>query len=106
MLGDLAQPESFSWVPRGAIMENPVAVVTGGGRNIGRAIALQLARESASLVVAGPAMDDLETTAAEVRALGRNCLSLEVDVRSEEQVQSMIRKAGLTFGRVDVLVNN
>src|SRR5688572_5797764 len=87
-------------------MDRAAAVITGGGRNIGRAIALQLAREGMSVVVAGPDSSDLETTAAEVRAVGHTALPLVTDVRDEEQVHALMRKATLTFGRIDVLVNN
>jgi NAD(P)-dependent dehydrogenase (short-subunit alcohol dehydrogenase family) len=85
---------------------SPVAIVTGGGRAIGKTIALRLARDGHDVVVAGPQLHELQATVAEVEALGRRALAVVTDVRYEEQVQAMATQARQHFGRIDVLVNN
>jgi NAD(P)-dependent dehydrogenase (short-subunit alcohol dehydrogenase family) len=86
--------------------ELPVAIVTGGGRAIGRRISLELARAGHDLVVAGPIADEIQAVAGEIRASGRQALPLIVDVTREEQVQEMAARTLAEYGRVDVLVNN
>src|SRR5262245_4289555 len=83
-----------------------VAVVTGAGRGIGRAIALAFAREGADLVLAARTVPELESVAGEVRAIGRRALVLRADVTLEEDVEQLARAAHAEFERVDVLVNN
>jgi len=83
-----------------------IAVVTGGGRGIGKEIALALAREGADVVVSGRQRDVLEKTAAEIQALGRRAVVALADVTSESQVSEMFDSAIQAFGRVDILVNN
>jgi NAD(P)-dependent dehydrogenase (short-subunit alcohol dehydrogenase family) len=84
----------------------PIAIVTGGGRNIGKTIALRLARDGYDLVLAGPEPGHLEATAEEIRALKRKCVPLVTDIRHEAQVHAMAEKSLGAFGHVDVLVNN
>jgi NAD(P)-dependent dehydrogenase (short-subunit alcohol dehydrogenase family) len=84
----------------------PVAFVTGGGRNLGKQIALRLARDGHDIAVAGPDRNELEQAAAEVQALGRRGLALGMDVRFEPQVAKAVERTRATFGRIDVLVNN
>ena len=88
------------------LLAGRVAVVTGGGRAIGRAVALRLARDGADLVLAGPDAAELEAVASEVAALGRRALPLVADVTREDQVAHMAAEARRAFGRIDVLVNN
>lgn len=88
-------------------LKGRVALVTGSGRNIGRAIALGLARAGADLVVhARASRDEVESVAAEARALGRRALPFLVDVRDEPGVRQMIATATGELGTVDVLVNS
>jgi NAD(P)-dependent dehydrogenase (short-subunit alcohol dehydrogenase family) len=87
-------------------LQGQVAVVTGGGRAIGKVIALRLARDGADLVLAGPDRAELESAAAEVEALGRRALPVVTDVTREEQVSAMAARALEALGRIDVLVNN
>jgi NAD(P)-dependent dehydrogenase (short-subunit alcohol dehydrogenase family) len=83
-----------------------VVLVTGGGRAIGKTIALRLARGGADVVVAGPDRAELEAAAGEIRALGRRTLAVVADVTREEQVEAMAAAAQQALGRIDVLVNN
>jgi NAD(P)-dependent dehydrogenase (short-subunit alcohol dehydrogenase family) len=88
------------------MLQGQVAVVTGGGRALGKTIALRLAQAGADLVLAGPNRAELETAAAEVEALGRRALPVVTDVTREEQVGAMAARALEALGRIDVLVNN
>jgi gluconate 5-dehydrogenase len=83
-----------------------VALVTGAGRGIGRAIALGFAEAGANLVLAARSAEQIEVVAAEVRALGRQALAVPTDVADGEQVEAMIERVGAEHGRLDVLVNN
>jgi NAD(P)-dependent dehydrogenase (short-subunit alcohol dehydrogenase family) len=87
-------------------MEPRLAIVTGGGRAIGRTIALRLAQAGYNIVVAGPTEAELAGVAAEIDALGRRGLAVVLDVTKEEQVVAMTERARDEFGRIDVLVNN
>src|SRR5580693_9971873 len=94
-------------------LENRVALVTGSSRGIGRALALRLAREGASVVITGKSESGTEklpgsihTVAAEVEAAGGSALPVRVDVRHEDEVKAMIDAAVERFGRLDILVNN
>jgi NAD(P)-dependent dehydrogenase (short-subunit alcohol dehydrogenase family) len=84
----------------------PVAFVTGGGRNLGRQIALRLAGDGHDIAVAGPDRDELEQTASAIGALGSRGLALAMDVRFELQVSKAVERAWRALGRIDVLVNN
>jgi NAD(P)-dependent dehydrogenase (short-subunit alcohol dehydrogenase family) len=85
---------------------NQTAIVTGGGRGIGKAISLALAREGASVVVSGRNKEVLEGTANEIRALGIASLAIVTDVTDESQVTGLINGTLEEFGRIDILVNN
>ncbi len=83
-----------------------IALITGGGRGIGRAIALGYAREGADLVLAARTMSEIDAVAEEIRALGRRALTVPCDVADETQVKETVARALAEFGRVDILVNN
>ena len=87
-------------------LQNKIAVVTGGGRGIGKEIALALAREGADVLVSGRQKDVLEQTVSEIENLGRRAMLTVTDVSNESQVNEMIDVATQTFGKVDILVNN
>jgi NAD(P)-dependent dehydrogenase (short-subunit alcohol dehydrogenase family) len=88
-------------------LDGKVALVTGSGRNIGRATVLKLAAEGASVVVNSRANhQEAEAVAAEARALGVKALSLIADVAKKTEVDRMLARAMSEFGRVDILVNN
>jgi NAD(P)-dependent dehydrogenase (short-subunit alcohol dehydrogenase family) len=88
------------------MIKQPVAMVTGGGRGLGQAIALRLARAGMVIVTCALEGDELQQTAAEIEKLGGKCLSRVTDVNQEEQVQVLVEETRLAFGRIDVLVNN
>jgi len=88
----------------GPRFNDKVALVTGGGGGIGRATALLLAEEKAKVAVADLKLDDAEQTATLIRQDGGEALAIEVDVREESSVATMINTASTTFGSIDVLV--
>jgi len=88
-------------------LKNQVALVTGAGRRIGRAIALTLARAGADVVVNfNQSQACAKTTAREIAALGGRVLAIRADVSFPQQVQAMFRTVEKKFGRLDILVNN
>lgn len=87
-------------------LQDKVAIVTGSGRGIGRAIALGFAAEGARLVVADVRQDLAESTAAEIQSGGAQALALVVDVTQQEHLQLMVEAAVERFGRLDILHNN
>ncbi|MEW6636829.1 MAG: 3-oxoacyl-[acyl-carrier-protein] reductase [Actinomycetota bacterium] len=89
------------------IEEGRVAIVTGGGRGLGRAIVLRLAREGANVVVSYRSNDEAARETAEaVREAGAKCELVKGDVASPEDVKALFGAASETFGRLDILVNN
>jgi NAD(P)-dependent dehydrogenase (short-subunit alcohol dehydrogenase family) len=87
-------------------LEGKIAIVTGGSKGIGRAIALAYAEHGADLVLAARRPGPLEETAAEVRALGRRCVTISADMALDADVEAVARTAMDAFGGVDILVNN
>jgi L-rhamnose 1-dehydrogenase len=83
-----------------------VAIITGAGRGLGRAIALGYAREGAHVAVADLDPATAARTADEVRALGRRALAVPVDVTQRPQVEAMVERVVAELGRVDILVSN
>jgi 3-oxoacyl-[acyl-carrier protein] reductase len=87
-------------------LRDKVAIVTGGGRGIGRAVALGFAREGANLVVCGRNLSDLEDVCWEAGSLGTSVLPIRADVSNELEVEAMVQEALNVFKKVDILVNN
>ena len=88
-------------------LDGKVALVTGSGRNIGRATVLQLAAAGAHVVVNSRTNQaEADAVAQEVRADGGKALSLLADVSKKDQVDSMVSRALSEFGRIDILINN
>lgn len=83
-----------------------VAIVTGGGRGIGRAIALAFAKEGARVVICSRTPGELEEVAGELERFGREVMAVVADVTDEASVSNLIRETLERFGRVDILVNN
>jgi NAD(P)-dependent dehydrogenase (short-subunit alcohol dehydrogenase family) len=87
-------------------LEGKVAIVTGGGSGIGRAIAHGLAGEGVAVVVADVDGERAESVAAEIHASGTPAAPFDVDVSQTEQVDAMVEDAVERFGRLDIMVNN
>jgi meso-butanediol dehydrogenase/(S,S)-butanediol dehydrogenase/diacetyl reductase len=87
-------------------LKGQVAIVTGAGRGIGRATALELARQGADVVIAELDQAGAKRTAEEVGALGRRAVVVATDVTSRDDLRAMVDRAKAEFGRIDILVNN
>jgi NAD(P)-dependent dehydrogenase (short-subunit alcohol dehydrogenase family) len=87
-------------------LHNRVALITGAGRGIGRAIALAYAKEGAKLALAARTRRDLEQTAQQAQALGASTCVVPVDVSDPTQVEDMVRQTVEQFATIDILVNS
>ncbi len=88
------------------MLKDKIAVITGGGRGLGRVIALACAREGADLVLASRSVEALQETRAEVESFGRKALVVPTDIRHEDSVRNLAEQALARFGHIDILVNN
>ena len=87
-------------------LKNKVAIVTGGSQGIGRATALRLAGEGASVVIAARGRELLDQVAGEIRAAGGSVAAVQADVSRAEDCAKLVAEAVKAFGRLDILVNN
>lgn len=88
-------------------LKDKVAIVTGGARGIGKAIALRLAKSGADVAFTYlKSAQEAEGVAKEVENLGRKALALQIDVRDFAQAKELVEKVKQNFGRLDILVNN
>jgi len=92
--------------PPNISLADQVAVITGGGGGIGRAIALAYASVGADIVIGDIIPERCEETAARVRELGRQALPVPTDVTDTNQIRALIDSAVKHFGRIDILANN
>lgn len=88
------------------LLKDKVAIITGAGTGLGKAMTMALGRAGANIVLAARRIGPLEEAANEVRALGRRALPISTDVTKSDQVDRMVERAAEEFGRVDVLINN
>ena len=89
-----------------ASFNGKIAIVTGGGTGIGRAIALELAANGADVALCGRRLEKIEGVAEEVRALGRRAMAFAADVGDAAQAQGFVNAVAAEFGRIDILVSN
>ena len=87
-------------------LEGKVAIVTGGGTGLGKAMSLAMARAGADIVVTARRTGPIEEAAEEIRGLGRRALAISTDVTDSQQVNDMVERTYAEFGKVDILVNN
>jgi len=87
-------------------LADKVAMVTGGGLGIGRAIVLAMAREGADVLVPDIQMANAEAVVREVQGLGRKAAAMRMDVTKELEIQAAFAEGIAAFGRIDILVNN
>ena len=88
------------------LLKDHVALITGAGRGIGRAIALRFAEEGASVVLAARSKKEIDAVAAEIQETGGRELAVAADVGKEPDCAHLVATAREAFGRVDILVNN
>ena len=86
-------------------LDGKLAIVTGAGQGIGKAVALRLSREGADVVVADINTQSADQTAEQILSLDGRALSCPVDVASLSEIQSMVDCAAAQFGQIDILVN-
>jgi|Deesub1362B_J571_1020462.scaffolds.fasta_scaffold01841_5 3-oxoacyl-[acyl-carrier protein] reductase len=87
-------------------LKGKVAIVTGGSKGIGRAIALALAREGCSLAICARGKESLEKTKTEIEQTGARVLAMRGDLREESFIPMFVQQTVTKFGRLDILVNN
>ncbi len=92
----------------GSSLEGKVAIVTGGKRGIGRAIALALAEAGADVAICSRVLEDgeLQTVADEIQRLGRRSLAVQADISRKADVDNLMERVVGEFGAIDILVNN
>jgi NAD(P)-dependent dehydrogenase (short-subunit alcohol dehydrogenase family) len=87
-------------------LKGKVAIITGGGRGIGQAIAFAFAKAGAKVVVTSRKAQDLEATASEIKAFGGEAFPLPAHLGKTEEIKKMIDAVVAKYGRIDILVNN
>ena len=87
-------------------LDGKVAVITGGSRGIGRAIALGFAEAGADIVVASRKLPDLEVVAAEISSQGRRSLAVATHAGRKQDIENLVKRTMDEFGRIDILVND
>ncbi|MEM7100423.1 MAG: SDR family oxidoreductase [Pseudomonadota bacterium] len=88
------------------LFRDRVVLVTGGGRGIGREIALAFARLGADCIIASRNPENLQPTAADIKALGRECLAIPMNIRDPASVDALMAASLEKFGKIDFLINN
>jgi NAD(P)-dependent dehydrogenase (short-subunit alcohol dehydrogenase family) len=87
-------------------LKDKVAIITGGGRGIGRAISSAFASEGARVVMAARTRSRLDEAAEEIRAQGGTAQAMQTDITDESQIERMVAETIHAYGRIDILVNN
>ncbi len=87
-------------------LKGKVAIVTGGGRNIGRAISLALARKGSDIIIADIDMCSANKTSKEIEILGRKAVTIKTDITKSNDIENLFNKSIGEFNKVDILINN
>ena len=87
-------------------LKGKIAVITGGGRGIGQAIAFAFAKAGAKVAITSRKVQDLEATANEIKAFGGEALPISAHLGKAEEIKKMVNTVMEKFGRIDILVNN
>ncbi|MBP1724268.1 MAG: putative dehydrogenase like protein, partial [Deltaproteobacteria bacterium] len=87
-------------------LSGKAAIVTGGGRGIGRAIALGLANSGASVAVTSRTQKEVDAVAEEIKKSGGKALAVVADLTVNEQLENLVQATVGEFGKIDILVNN
>ena len=88
-------------------LQGKVAIITGGSKGIGKAVALELAREGADVAIAARTLADCEQTAGEIASeTGRRAIAISVDTTKSDDVQNMVDTTVAELGKVDILINS
>lgn len=83
-----------------------VAIITGGGRGIGRTIAIEMAKEDAQIAIISRTSSELEETTLEIQTIGGKVISIRADISDYNAVSDAVNKVISVFGKIDILVNN
>ena len=87
-------------------LKDKIAIITGGGRGIGRAIAIAYAAEGARIVIAARSTEQLDEVATEITEQGAEVLTVSTELRIQAEVENLVQQTVDRFGRIDILVNN
>jgi len=87
-------------------LKGNVAIITGASRGLGRASAIEMGKEGASLVIISRTLPEIEATSRTIEKVGGNVLSLKVDISRSTDVEEAVDKAQSHFGKIDILMNN
>lgn len=88
------------------ILQDQVAIVTGGGTGLGKAIAIQYAKHGAKIVICSRSAEHLESGKADIETTGAEVMTWQLDVRETDQIKTFTKAVMERFGRIDILVNN
>ena len=86
-------------------LSGKASIVTGGGQGIGKAVCLAFAKAGSDVLVGDIAPKEAKGVCEEIQAMGRNCVSFELDVSNGKQIREMVKTAIDKFGKIDVLAN-
>ncbi|MCO5396740.1 SDR family NAD(P)-dependent oxidoreductase [Ralstonia soli] len=88
------------------ILEGKVAIITGGGRGMGKEIALTFSKAGANVAVCDISLENLTAVEEEIKLGGGKCLSIAANISNKDQVEEMMAKVYAHFGKIDILINN